>query len=302
MEKGSTVAKKLDIPAEWEASAQEIIENKLQKILIVGATDRGKSTFIGFLSRNLREAKFQTAVVDADVGQKDIGPPSTITLGYPEGQADLSKVRPERFYFVGDVTPAGHLVPMVVGTQLLVKAAEAPFIIIDTTGLVHGIGRLLKGYKIEAVRPDVIVAIQKEGEIEPILRAHRNRRIIRLGPSPQAKPKTVDDRRQARERAFRRYFESAPDVALPVEQIIYQRSSFFDIEAPEESLHKNLLCGLADENDVCLGIGIIKKLDLKRKKLWVITPVNGKKIRVVQLGGLYLEPGGTQLGRRQWTA
>jgi hypothetical protein len=62
----------------------------------------------------------------------------------------------------------------VLGTAQLVNVADTPFVIVDTTGYIEGTGRVLKSYKIEAVRPDLIVAIEKRGELETVLRSHRN--------------------------------------------------------------------------------------------------------------------------------
>ena len=47
--------KRMDIPAAWIASAQRILKNRWHKILVVGATDRGKSTYCRFLLGYLRE-------------------------------------------------------------------------------------------------------------------------------------------------------------------------------------------------------------------------------------------------------
>src|SRR5512139_1849639 len=68
----------LDIPAAWARSADTILRNRWRTILVLGATDRGKSTYCAVLGARLSHARRRVALVDADVGQKDVGPPATI--------------------------------------------------------------------------------------------------------------------------------------------------------------------------------------------------------------------------------
>jgi polynucleotide 5'-kinase involved in rRNA processing len=69
---------------------------------------------------------------------------------------------------------------------------------------------MLKSYKIWAVRPDVIVAIGKRGELEAIQRPHRNCPTIRIRPSGKARPRDRWEMGLARERVFAAYFQDAP--------------------------------------------------------------------------------------------
>jgi polynucleotide 5'-hydroxyl-kinase GRC3/NOL9 len=281
----------IDIPASWAWSAAEIMQHQWRKVLVIGAVDRGKSTYCHFLSQHLRSAGLRVAVVDADVGQKDIGPPATITLGYPEPALALAEVKPAALYFVGAVSPVGHLLPMVVGTRQLVDAAQGAFVIINTTGLIQGIGQVLKSYKIEAVQPHVVVAIEQGTELQALVRAYRNYRILRLPPSAHASTKTPEQRREARERAFFRYFQSATEVVLQGRKLLFQRR-----EVPA-GFEKNLLCGVADGRKG-IGLAIVTAVDWARGTISLLTPVPPERIRVLQGGDLYLTPDGCELGRR----
>src|SRR5205823_13584350 len=90
-----------------------------------------------------------------------------------------------------------------------------------------GAGRVLKGYKIEAAQPDVIVALEQGRELRALLQAYRHYRILRIPPSAHATTKTLEQRRAARERAFGAYFATAHTVALALRQVIFQRSLLF---------------------------------------------------------------------------
>src|SRR5215831_8902578 len=217
----------IDIPPPGEWSASQSVQHRWRKVLVVGAVDRGKSTYCAFLSRRCLETGQRVAVVDTDVGQKDMGPPATLTLGYPEVAQSLAEVPPVAWYFLGATSPAGHLLPMIVGVRQLLDTARASYIIINTTGFVTGPGRVLKGYKIEAVRPDVIVALEHGRELRALLQAYRHYRILRVPASAYATPKTTEQRRAARERAFGTYFATASTVELALRQVIFQRALLF---------------------------------------------------------------------------
>jgi polynucleotide 5'-hydroxyl-kinase GRC3/NOL9 len=138
------------------------LQQRPRTILVLGG-DAGESSYCRFLVAQLLGAGERLAIVDADVGQKIVGPPATVTLGHAEGTAEQWTAAAEAFYFVGSTGPVGRMLPLVVGTAQLVNAAGAAFVIVDTTGYIEASGRVLKGYKIDAVRPDLIVAIQKQG-------------------------------------------------------------------------------------------------------------------------------------------
>src|SRR5215813_9121176 len=96
-----------DIPPAWEWSAGQIVQHKWRKVLVLGGVDRGKSTYCGFLSQRCLAAGRRVAVIDADVGQKEIGPPATLTLGYPAASQSLLEVTPVAWYFIGATSPTG---------------------------------------------------------------------------------------------------------------------------------------------------------------------------------------------------
>jgi polynucleotide 5'-hydroxyl-kinase GRC3/NOL9 len=321
----------IDVPASWQDAAEAIERNGWRKILVLGGVDQGKSVFCRFLAHRLLQHGARVAVIDADVGQKDIGPPACITLGYPDVSSPLAQTKPEVFYFVGAVTPVGHFLPMVIGVRLLVDQAIASFVIINTTGLIHKIGRVLKDYKIEAVQPNVLVGIQSSSELKTLFRSHRNRKNLQLQPSPRAKPKTLEQRRSARENSFADYFANAGEVRLNFRKLIFQRTLLFNgrpigdrrftyceqtsegmigISADSEGKgdnvklirsgsEENLLCGLVDSGGRGQGLAIIKRIHFKDNSIALITPVLREKIEVVQTGDLYVTPAGVELDRKR---
>ena len=318
----------LDIPPAWDWSADQIVRHGWRKILVLGAVDRGKSTYCRFLIRRCLETGQRVAVVDTDVGQKDLGPPATLTLGYPEVARSLAEVAPVAWYFIGATSPAGHLLPMIVGVRQLVDAAQAAYIIINTTGFVTGPGRVLKSYKIEAVRPDVIVAIEHDRELRPLLQPYRHYRILRLPASAYAVTKTSEQRRTARALAFGRYLAPASTVELALRQVIFQRALLFTGRKLEQEdclyaehtaqgilvvaavkqadtagvrvlpvgFERYLLCGVANRRNEGVGLALIMRIDFTRETITLRTPVPATQIKVVQFGTLYVQGDGRELG------
>jgi polynucleotide 5'-hydroxyl-kinase GRC3/NOL9 len=178
---------------------------------------------------------------------------------------------------------------MVVGIRQLVDAARAACIIINTTGLVHGVGQVLKSYKIETIQPHVVVAIETGQELRSLLAAYGNFRLLRIPPSPRAITKTPEQRRLARERAFRDYFQLATEVTLPVKRLLFQR------RIVPHARETHVLCGVADRRNRGLGLAIISGREVQQGTVSLLTPVPAEAIHIVQYGDLYLAPDGRAL-------
>lgn len=219
-------------PPEWNDAAEKILlSGKI--VLILGAVDTGKTTLVTFLANYSLGRKEKVAVVDADIGQSDIGPPATIGLGWVTKKiSSLNEIPLVKMYFVGAVSPERNLLPTVVGTKIMVeKALEqgADLIIIDTTGLVSGeVGRILKRYKIELIHPDHLLALQRTDELEPILQSFTpgSISIHRLPLSSGTRNKSLNERRALRDKKIQSYFLPSRLQELPWENFSTSRSLF----------------------------------------------------------------------------
>ncbi len=204
----------------WNAAVEDL--QQARKILLLGATDTGKTTFLTWLVNMLREQGQRIGIVDADVGQSSLGPPTTIGLGVvAQALQSLQELTPAALYFVGSTSPRGHLIPVIVGTGRMVDRAqklEVDQVVIDTCGFVSAdAGRALKHYQIDLVNPDVVVCLQRADECEHLLLAFRYRqrpRILRLRASLACRRRSMEERRLHRERALHRYFAKPKTVTL----------------------------------------------------------------------------------------
>lgn len=200
---------RLHIPAAWQRSAERIIRENWRRILVLGASDRGKSSYCKFLAHALLHEGRTVSFVDADIGQKDVGPPATVALADLDPATDFAQATCHAIYFVGHINPIAHFLPLVLGTRRMVEAAKGEFVVIDTSGLIQGKGRLLKGFQIESLQPDALVCLERDEELAPIRHAARHCNILSLRPSHLAAPKSPNARRHAREEAFRAHFQGA---------------------------------------------------------------------------------------------
>lgn len=213
----------LHLPDEWQSHIDDITSSP-GIVVVVGDVDVGKSTFCCLLANKGFEAGISTAVVDGDMGQSEIGPPTTIGLGLVVSPIQmLGDLDPKALFFVGSTSPVGHLLAAATGAKRLAEKAQAlgrRMIIVDTTGFVRGaIARKLKTHKIELLRPRHIVALQKAGEAEHFLRffdTWEDCTVHRLSPSPDVRPKSQLLRNQRRAVRFHEYFQSgeAHDLTL----------------------------------------------------------------------------------------
>ena len=66
------------IPRSWHSALDALMEMEQGKVVIIGAQDVGKSTLCTFLANGLLKGGVVSRLVDADIGQADIGPPTTL--------------------------------------------------------------------------------------------------------------------------------------------------------------------------------------------------------------------------------
>jgi polynucleotide 5'-hydroxyl-kinase GRC3/NOL9 len=286
-----------------EEVRERILASEECVIMLIGGSDTGKTTLVERIADWLARSG-NVAVVDADMGQSHIGPPTTIGWGLVNGKfAGWDAVETEGFYFVGATSPYRNLLPTVVGTKLMCDDAKlrARFVIVDTTGLATGkLGCILKWSKIDAIRPDVLLAIQRGDELEPVLAPYRHTEspaTVTMRTPEAVGSKTVDQRTAYRERMFARYFEGSDVAELSGDRVSVRWSD----TVPSRGL-ENLVDGLVslrdgDGRDVALGI--IVEIDVRRNLFLVRTPLTCQDdVAAVVVGDLYISPDGKQLEAR----
>ncbi|MHA1380209.1 MAG: Clp1/GlmU family protein [Candidatus Helarchaeota archaeon] len=214
------------------------------KILFIGGTDTGKSSLIAYLGNQCYENGLKTAVLDLDVGQQDIGLPSTIGYGIMTDLIyDTKEISKKTLYFIGNTTPSGCELRCLTGiSNLLRNKNEIEVTLIDTCGWISGIGA--RGYKlakIELIKPDIIIALQRENEIEHLLKPfEKTHRIFRIPVSKNIYAKTFNARRFLREVSFRNYFSNAKSISLKCDEISFTYTLFKTGTCPNDLTLKKI--------------------------------------------------------------
>lgn len=248
-------------PRIWLKYSHEILQKK-GLVMIIGAPDTGKTTFATFLANQALKNGISVAVIDSDIGQSDIGPPSTIGLAFiRHGITYLEEVAADAFYFVG-TTSVQNVCDMVLGLQTLVKKAhqQAELIIIDTCGYVLGdTGRRLKTQKLQAINPDFVVALQKKNELYPILRRwHGHILEVEVPKGVKKVPRYI--RKEIRKSRWKKAFEGAQERQVDLEEKRLQNTYLLSGDQIEPKMFRKLLqCKVFHAEEIPEGFFIIKK-------------------------------------------
>ena len=256
--------------------------------LILGTSDTGKTFLTARLAAALAARGERVAVVDADVGQSEIGPPTTVGLGrVSRALARLGDAEVWALEFVGDTSPVRYIRETAEATGRLVRRAlDAGFerVLVDTGGLVEGpLGLALKRAKVRAADPDLVLVLQRREESEPIARALESAarpRVLRLAPSPAVVRRTATRRREHRERALREYLARATTLTLPTERVpLRDRRG-----QPLTSVAEGLLLGVLGAAGETLGIARVRACDAVRGLIVIDTPVPAERIAALVAG------------------
>jgi len=271
----------------YENLAREIARTHVS--MLMGGVDTGKTT-LGMMAARIAVNEGRTvAYVDADVGNTTVGPPACIGLKVIRTAADLDDIAtPDQLHFVGTISPSRLVLQQVVATAALADRARslADHVIIDTTAVVSGVaGETLKYHKAELCRPDQVVALQRGGEMEPVvgmLRRFLGVEVLVAPSDPNVNPVSPDERSERRKASFR------TALSPPMERWKVRPTVF----APTLPVGLNLtrldhvLVGVQDQGGSCLGLGLLAHDD---DGLKVMTNV-GEGMKGLRLGSMRLDP------------
>ncbi len=220
------------IPPSWENASEEItLHNKPATVMVIGGVDSGKTSFCVYLANEALKKKRKLAVIDADLGQSDIGPPSTIGFSrITTPVKDLFDVKAENAYFVGSTSPKKAMEKVLEGLTTIksrVSEMDIDFLIVNTDGWVEGEDAVK--YKVqlaEIIDPDIVVGIQKREELAPILTALKNRKIFAVDSPEAIHVRSREKRRTLRELSYKKYLKKAKVQSFPLSRVNIEGVSF----------------------------------------------------------------------------
>ena len=281
------------IPCEWDELVEDIAREKPRVILVEGDVDTGKTFFTTYIANKLLRHDIRVAVVDGDIGQSDIGPPSTVGMGVLKGPVGLlHEVPTEAAHFVGSMSPSGHVMEFMIGMKKMVERGleKADVVIVDTAGWISGgAGRALKLYEMELLNPDLVVALQREQELEHLLKGVPQAKVRRVPVSTKVRVRTHGERSFLRELILARCFENASKLTLDLRKVKLERCYLgtgrlldpktLGVEAP--IIHaEEIPEGLLVVADVGLDPKVVQELEKKFASVKVIRKGSEKNVLV----------------------
>jgi polynucleotide 5'-hydroxyl-kinase GRC3/NOL9 len=282
-------------------------------LLLLGAADTGKTTLMEALVKRLARRR-PVALVDADVGQSHIGPPTTVGWTVVRGSVDApmrksadactgdARIAPTlpRFpastydargiAFVGDVTPVGHLLQLAAALALCVEQARqaAEVILIDTPGLVAGGAACSLWWTVQRwLRPERIIAIQREDELGELLQGLQAdlSAVERVEAPAGLRRKSPEARQEHRRRLFEEYFRDAAAHTLSLKGLAVRSTQRM---TPDSVLGR--IVSLTDAAGQDLAIGVIERWQPRRAQMTIRAPrLDMQRVRCVTLGDVRIE-------------
>ena len=257
-----TIVPESTVPSAWSEAA-DIVKRQRGVCVIIGEVDSGKSSFCTFLANKCLEKAERVGVVDADVGQADIGPPTTISSSVVKAPIiGLHKVAAELSFFIGDTSPSSVPDKIVASATRLKEsiARSADTVLVNTDGWLAEFNAVRhKALLIDEIQPDLVLGLGRSYEImDPLLEGVKAT-SLRLPSSSFARARSKEERKKSREAGYRRFLEGSHKFGINQET----RLRMFD--HPEQTVFqvnrrfRGFVAGLLDQNEELLSIGRINQ-------------------------------------------
>ena len=257
--------------------------------MVIGGSDTGKTTLVTRLASDLARRGHTVGVVDADLGQSSIGPPTTIGLGRVRAPIErLTQAEVVALEFLGVTSPARCMHETADATARLGAHAfrgGCDRLLVDTCGLVEGdAGRALKRIKIERVAPDLVIALQRADECEAILGAYAGTgrpAIVRL-PAAATTPRSASARRRQRARMLAEHLTGAVPTSFDLTQFEVRSVPWGRGLAVVDIV--GMLVGLDGRDGWTLGLGRVSAVDIGKARLVIDTALDPARVSALAIG------------------
>jgi len=201
----------------WKGLARMVITYRPNCMMLVGAIDTGKSTLATYLSNIAIANGLKVSIIDGDVGQGDLAPPSCIgAVKVEEPFSDLRSVNAEYYSFIGATSPIGveKLIIRSIKDIQDKLSARSDICIVNTDGYMdeHGVD-----YKIELVKelkPDLIVYLGNPTKAGRLFDEFKGK-IVRMD-APERLSKTHGEREKRRLDQYRRFIEGRSRITFAI--------------------------------------------------------------------------------------
>uniref|UniRef100_A0A7C4D446 polynucleotide 5'-hydroxyl-kinase n=1 Tax=Ignisphaera aggregans TaxID=334771 RepID=A0A7C4D446_9CREN len=211
---------------EWESTAKTVAE-KGGIAVIVGAVESGKTSFSTLLSNIALDLGLKPCIIDADIGQGDLAPPTFIGMKCMDRKVLwLREERCSSMRFVGYLSPSNPLAMARVITSVIDLVSEAKDlnrdpIIVNTDGWLGDVFSIEYKYTlIKSLKSNTVVVLGQEF-CSVFQSAFRNTSIeVYCVPRPKVvKERDREDRRDLRKYNYQSWFNNAKRICLDMNSI-----------------------------------------------------------------------------------
>jgi len=314
------------IPSEWLNVSQAISSRDRVTVMVMGASDSGKTSLTTLICNSLLLNKKDTVFFDLDLGQSNICSPTTI--GYVRLKnpiPDLSYLRAENMDVVGYTSPTPLVMKhLEVAGNLYRKLRESypdSSIVIDVDGWISGEAAIK--HKIELMKilnPDSLLLIGDTiKEVEEYCQEN-SVEFYKLPPPITVRKRSLEARRKLREMMYERFLRKSILRTIPyswielkyvngetrlskLSSIINRLITRFSEEngtIPEGGLEElfkehriGVLSYVYDTDYRFVSIGLLTSLNLEKKLLKIYTPFQ-QQIKQVVLTSILLSMDGVE--------
>jgi len=254
--------------------------------MLLGGADTGKTTIAKALANKWASSK-TVALIDADIGQSHIGPPTTVGwILLTEPGTDVDNVAPTGISFVGHISPVGYLLQFITAVLCAIRHASGKtnLLIIDTPGLVRGPAAKALWWAMQNIlQPQMLIALHRGDELNEVLKGLKflDTKLCLFGCPPSVRSRTSNYRRNYRQARFKIYFRDSRTYNLDLKKLSIQ-----SIRGHNPCQMLNRLVALRNAEGVDEAIGVVRQWQSEKGLATILAPqLDIDKIRCLVIGG-----------------
>lgn len=283
------------LPESWKSLVNSLEVMGKGTVMIIGPSDVGKSALCTYLMNELIKRRCTVRVLDADIGQADIGPPTTIASSTPTlPRPTLSHLEPDRMFFVGHNTPSFVQSQVLKGIKRMLSSGCTGVTVINTDGWVRDSAAIIyKNSVISAVKPDMLVGIGPRNSLNPIVQSTKTHSIL-VESSRAVLPRTRSERKQIRKSGYQRFLMNGTLHTFKLDNTkLRLRESIREAFSKGNLDLTNVVLGLLDDKGFMDQMGILEKMT--SSYLTVYTRAIHQPV-TIEFGYVKLSRDGSELG------
>jgi polynucleotide 5'-hydroxyl-kinase GRC3/NOL9 len=224
------------VPPSWAKAYEELAKVQARPVtaIVLGGVDSGKTSFCTYLINKTLREKRKVAVLDGDMGQSDVGPPSTVSYSLiSKPITDLFNAYAKNAFFVGETSPSRATGKVVDGLTFLKKEImthNPDLVIVNTDGWVDG--ECAINYKAQLVKqlsPDIVFCIQQKEELTLLINVLEKFKEVTVESPPSIRQRDMEERRSLRELGYTKYMRNAKVQSLSLSWLKVEGNELFDI-------------------------------------------------------------------------